>query len=250
MVKSPDQETLTRIYTNLWSQSNPCNQVGYEDELQQLLYFEILAAIGIPPAASVLDVGCGLGHLYAYLQKNGFKGRYIGLDVMPHLIEQARLCFPGAEFLVGDIITTEPEACDYVLASGAFDYRTPNSLERWQGAITRMFKLARCGIAWNGIAKLPPDRNDLWAQPLSFVIELCDSLSPYYSLRYDYDPPHFTAYLYKREHFLDSNLLGLIGHLYLHPERRQELQNAPLVCAKQFGLSLQQLNTIAPLWAR
>lgn len=244
-----DYETLAKIYTRLQTQTDSVNQVGYEDALQQALYFEVLTVVEIPPTATVLDVGCGHGDLYAYLLANGFEGCYVGLDLIPHFIEQARQRFPQASFVLGDIASAELDPCDYALASGPFDYRTPNSEKRWHSAIVRMFELAHCGVAWNGLSDVPPERTDLWPQPLPKVIELCASLSPYYSIRCDYDPLHFTAYVYKRKHFYSENLLALIGHLFLHPEYAQELENNPLGCAAQFGTSLQQLNIIAPLWA-
>jgi SAM-dependent methyltransferase len=245
----PDREVLAAIYTQLQSQALPPQRVGYEDALQQVLYFEILAAIGFPPTASVLDVGCGRGDLYAYLLARGYKGHYTGLDLVPHFIKEAKQRFPGVEFRVGDVTAADLDPCEYALASGPFDYRTPSSLERWQSAIRRMFELARCGIAWNGLATIPEGYDGLWAQPMQAVLELCASLSPYHSLRCDYDPPHFSAYVYKREHFYSKELQALIGHLYLHPEYAQALRNDPAGCAAQLGVSLQQLNVVAALWA-
>lgn len=244
-----DYETLAAIYTRLQAQTCAVHRVGYQDTLQQVLNFEILTAIGIPPTATVLDVGCGRGDLYAYLLAHGYKGRYTGLDLMPHFIEEARGRFPEASFVLGDIVSAELEPYDYALASGTFDYRMPNSLEWWQRAIRRMFALARRGIAWNGITAVRKEWDKLWAQPLPAVIDLCASLSPDYSIRCDYALLHFTAYVYRREHFYSDNLLALIGYLYLHPEYAQELQSDPLGCARQFGVSLQQLGVVESLWA-
>jgi len=225
------------------------HRVGYKNILQQKLYFEMLMAIDVPPTSTVLDVGCGYGDMYDYLLGNGYRGRYIGIDLLPHFIDEAQQRFSEAIFVLGDIVSIELESCDYALASGPFDYRTPNSQERWAMTIARMFELAQMGIAWNGIMAAPEEREDLWAQPLPMVMDLCSHLSPYYAVRSDYDPPHFTAYVYKREHFYSDNLRALIGHLYLHPEYSQELQTTPSCCAKQFGVSLQQLSMIESLWA-
>lgn len=247
-MNQPDHERLAAIYTCLQSQTTPARRAGYEDTLQQALYFEILTAMGLPPEATVLDVGCGYGDLYAYLAARGHTGRYIGLDIVPHMIEEARRRFPQAEFVVGDIVSADLEPCDYALASGPFDYRTPNSPTRWRTALARMFALARCGIAWNGITVTPEGRDDLWAQPLPAVLEVCAELSLDYAIRCDYDPPHFTAYVYKRAHLYSSHLQTLIGHLFLHPEYAQALRDDPVGCAAQFGVSLQQLNSAASLW--
>lgn len=243
-----DDKTLSAIYRLLHSQALPARRVGYEDSLQQALYFEVLTAMGMSPTSSVLDVGCGRGDLYAYLQTRGFQGHYVGLDIMPHLIEDAQARFPHISFLHGDIVSTDLEPCDYALASGLFDYYIPNCQEKWKKAIQRMFALARRGIAWNGLLAIPEGYKGLWAQPLPLVLELCASLGDYYSIRCDYDPLHFTAFVYKREHFYSDELLGLIGYLYLHPEYVKKLQNNPLGCSEQFSVTLQQLNIIAALW--
>jgi SAM-dependent methyltransferase len=238
------------IYTRLRSQATPACRVGFMDSLQQALNFELLAAIDISPTATVLDVGCGRGDLYAYLQANGYRGRYSGLDIVPHMVAEAQDRFPDTRFVLGDILTADLEPCDYALASGIFDYRTPNSAEGWAQAITRMYALARRGIAWNGLRCALAGREDLWVQPLPAVLALCESLGPYYAIRSEYDHVHFTAYVYRPAHFYSDNVDKLIGYIYLHPDYAQALQSDPQGCAAQFGVSLLQLSAIESLWVR
>jgi ubiquinone/menaquinone biosynthesis C-methylase UbiE len=49
----------------------------------------------------VLDLGCGAGRLAAYLRP--LAGRYVGLDVSPHMVNHCRQAFVGLEFLRGDM---------------------------------------------------------------------------------------------------------------------------------------------------
>lgn len=53
---------------------------------------------------SVIEVGCGAGHLAAALFKRDFQGSYWGCDIGPRAIEAAtvRLDHPRAQFAVGD----------------------------------------------------------------------------------------------------------------------------------------------------
>ena len=44
----------------------------------------------VPPEATVLDVGCGHGRVISMLAEGGFRGRYIGLDASPVLLDIAR----------------------------------------------------------------------------------------------------------------------------------------------------------------
>ena len=54
----------------------------------------------LPPAARVLDVCCGTGHLSALLTARGF--HVTGLDVSREMIACARANAPAAEFMVAD----------------------------------------------------------------------------------------------------------------------------------------------------
>ncbi len=57
---------------------------------------------GLPPGASILDIGCGSGEPIAhYLLSHGF--RVTGLDSSPSMIAICRDRFPAAEWLVGDM---------------------------------------------------------------------------------------------------------------------------------------------------
>ena len=49
----------------------------------------------------VLDVGCGPGHVAAYLARRGAEVE--GLDLSPEMIEEARVSQPGLAFTVGDM---------------------------------------------------------------------------------------------------------------------------------------------------
>jgi SAM-dependent methyltransferase len=60
---------------------------------------------GLDPQASVLDLGCGHGSLAQALAQAGHKGRYVGLDASPELLQlaRARCRHPQARFLQGDL---------------------------------------------------------------------------------------------------------------------------------------------------
>ncbi len=52
---------------------------------------------------SVLDVGCGLGHLYEYVTKLRPDIEYLGLDQSADILERARARYPSAKFKRGNI---------------------------------------------------------------------------------------------------------------------------------------------------
>jgi len=57
-----------------------------------VLQRELLVQHGLQPAGYLIDVGCGSGRLTGALQQY-FRGNYLGIDVIPELLEHARgLC--------------------------------------------------------------------------------------------------------------------------------------------------------------
>jgi SAM-dependent methyltransferase len=236
-------------------QSDPSRQVGWTDRLQQLVAFEMLAGVGElcgSKSLSVLDVGCGQGDFYGYLNGRGFAGHYTGMDLLPEFVQVAHARYPRIVFVVGDILdpTLELKAHDYVVASGLFDYRTPDSAERLPRTVRRLFALCRKGLAWNVLNVSPLDRPDLFRAPPGDLLDLCEELSPWFVLRGDYDAHALTFYLYKREHFVSEGLLNLIGRLFLEPDARAQVVADPLRWANEYNLTLQQLNVLLPLLDR
>ncbi len=244
---------LRRVYRRLWcEQEDPSRQVGWMDRLQQFVAFEILAAVGAlcdSPEISVLDVGCGLGAFYGYLCERGFAGHYTGVDLVPELIEEARVRYPQATFVQADILDPKLTLApgDYVVASGLFDYRTPDSVERLPRTVRRLFQLCRRGVAWNVLNVVPSGRQDLYRAEPAELLALCERLTPWFMVRGDYDAHALTFYLYKRSHFVGEGLYRLVGRLFLDAHARAEIAQDPLRWSKEYGLTLQQLNVLLPL---
>lgn len=64
----------------------------------QELRFKILSQLTDLNAKSILDVGCGLGDLYGWLEKNNIKTNYKGIDITPKMIEKAKERFINTDF--------------------------------------------------------------------------------------------------------------------------------------------------------
>lgn len=61
----------------------------------------LLERVARESVGTVLDVGCGPGHVTAFLAQHGAEAR--GLDLAPGMIEVARARVPGSPFEVGDL---------------------------------------------------------------------------------------------------------------------------------------------------
>ena len=160
---------------------------------------------------SLLDVGCGIGHLYEFLKDtdliHSLNIRYEGIDISSGMIDFARKKFKDVKFAVVDILNDGFDGkFDYVMCSGAFNIRMA-PLEAHKGSVRRMLKkmfdISDHGAAVNFLS--PPRGHEGEAssddkyvyfseeEVLSWVKDTCDR----FILRRDYHPGDFTVYMLK-----------------------------------------------------
>lgn len=158
---------------------------------------------------SVVDVGCGLGHLYDFLRDRGFAGRYLGLDFVAEFIEQGRRNHAGNDavrFQSFDMRQDRyPEGYDTLVMCGVFNNRLPDSESFLTDTLLKTFRAARKGIAFSALSTYVDFQIPelFYADPLR-IFDFCKTmLSKRVALRHDYlvredRPPYeFTIYVYK-----------------------------------------------------
>ena len=120
--------------------------VGWLDGREnQTKRFQTLLDIGVQEGDSILDLGCGLGHLSEHLNKIGLKVNYTGIDTNKSVVEQAQQD-KEATFLHGTIF----EICgtyDWGLASGGFNVGFPK-LEMLE-TISELLSKSKKGVEFN-----------------------------------------------------------------------------------------------------
>lgn len=91
----------------------------------------------------LLEVGCGLGHLYPLLRASFGDARYTGIDIVPDMIEHAKAAYPDATFECRDIFQSPlPREYDFVFISGVFNAPPREDI---QGFAARMLFSAYAG---------------------------------------------------------------------------------------------------------
>lgn len=202
-------ESLKEHYQKLFQEhGNSSAAVQYSDSVSQYKRFEILAGISTE-INSMIDVGCGLAHLYDYMKSKGFDGKYLGLDFVPEFIEADKKNYASdvnAAFQVFDIINDSfPANYEYILLSGVFNNKMPNNKEFMLHAITKMFAASTKGIAFNAMSTYVDFQADnlYYTDPLE-VFDFCKrNLTKKVTLRHDYlvkensIPFEYAMYLYK-----------------------------------------------------
>jgi len=123
--------------------------VGWTNQNAQHTRFTVLFNIGILDSDSILDYGCGLGHLNEYMQLNGYRFiEYFGIDINPYYIETAKQLYPNKRFIVSDIEDTHinPQV-DYVIGSGVFTYGI--TIDQVVSKIEKAYEIAKRGVSFN-----------------------------------------------------------------------------------------------------
>ena len=202
-MKAPRHAWTVQYYSRLVARhGNSVHSLNWGSRRSQRTRFRVLSEVADLSRRSVLDVGCGLADLHAWLAHHARGVRYTGIDVTPAMIEAAARRFPRAELQMADaqgLLRAGAERYDYVLASGIFSKRRSNSFADMKRCIRQMFRLARRGVAFNALSALATHKakSEFHAQPAE-VLRYCLTLSPWAVLRHDYHPRDFTVYLYKR----------------------------------------------------
>jgi SAM-dependent methyltransferase len=160
--------------------------------------FRILSEAADLTGTSVLDVGCGLGDLYGYLEKNNIPILYTGIDINPRSIALAREKYPRVQFEAADFEEYAGEGADYVLSSGALTFKIENHHDIYLGFIRKMFHLSRRGCAFNMLKRGEHTDDATYAtyDPME-IYTFCTNLTPKLVLRQDYLAHDFTMYLYR-----------------------------------------------------
>lgn len=154
---------------------------------------------------SLLDFGCGTGHLLSHLRENGREDiSYSGLDMSPRFIEVARRKFPDVPFYCLDVLMddTPLPTFDYIVMNGVFTEKLTLSYDQmfayFCAVLQKCFGHTRTGMAFNVMAKqVDWEREDLFHVPLDDLAWfLVRHVSRHFVFRRDYGLYEYTTYVY------------------------------------------------------
>lgn len=129
--------------------------LGWREENSQLKRFQVIVDSGDFNNCSVLDVGCGYGDLKKYMDRMFHNFTYIGIDQMPEFITKAKVLYkdyPDTHFISADFTTAGLPHVDYVIASGAFGYRSSNP-DFYFEMISKLYKASKKAFVFNMLDK-------------------------------------------------------------------------------------------------
>jgi SAM-dependent methyltransferase len=169
---------------------------GWMSEENQYANFVLISSI-ISPNSSVLDVGCGQGDFYNYIKNN--KIQYYGIDISELMIKKAKQTNPNVKFFQKDFLEEKFENFDYVIASGAFSFKTKNQYEYIENCIEKCYKTCNKAAALTVTSELADIKYD---EPLFYyspiqILEIALKFTPYIIINTSSLPNELVLFLYK-----------------------------------------------------
>jgi SAM-dependent methyltransferase len=209
-VRLQDKERYRQRYTERYREFGYDPQtLGWGKGGRQPLRFAALMEMARSKKGSVLDVGCGFGDLYKFLIDSGWNGKYVGVDLVSVLVDEARNQYPGIDVRICDILSDYlEEKFDYVVASGIFNARLQEEANEYhiERMLGRMFELARLGVAADFMSSHVDFRNEeAWHTDPGWVLSVGFKLTRRVVMRHDYLPYEFCLYLYRSDEITDES---------------------------------------------
>lgn len=203
---SHDTEHLREFYRNEFTlHGDNHSSVRYASRESQWRRYDILTEISDLSNKTILDYGCGTGHLLEYLNEKNIGIRdYVGIELVPEFLEICKKKFPSGTFFQS--LRDYKKSFDFGIVSGTFNDALSNNRDFWTKAIGDIYLRCNDGIAFNMMSKYVDYENPkLYYEDPSYVFHFIKkNLSPFITLRHDYlckldsIPYEFSIYVYKK----------------------------------------------------
>jgi SAM-dependent methyltransferase len=207
MTKSPDlQAVKTYFEERIDDHGDSPRGADWNSEASQETRFDQLLRICDPAIPfTLLDYGCGYGALADYLAAKGFQADYYGFDIVDKALRTARRHHKGKPNRTFISDEDRLPVCDYVVASGVFNFRSTHSFDAWTQYVLSVLqsfdKLSRRGFSSNFLTKYSDSdrmRADLYYADPCFLFDYCKrNFSKNVALLHDYILYDFTILVRK-----------------------------------------------------
>jgi len=198
-VHSDDLAAIVNLYEDRYREHGPdVRTLGWNTQADQRLRFRVLCDIADLRGASICDVGCGLGDQVDYLRGRFGQFAYTGMDVSPSLVRKAAELHPEFQFICADMVEADLPRADYLLLSGALNFRVRDNEALTRTMVRKMFEACNKGVAVNFLSTYVNfQRPHNYHHQPEVVFAFAKSLTRWVTLRHDYPLWEFSVYLYK-----------------------------------------------------
>ena len=188
-------DTVYSKYIEKYSKNQP-ECVGWLDGSKNVLIRnQKIYEAGIGDNDSVLDIGCGVAHLYEFLKMGGWNGKYLGIDPNKKAIDMIDENINTMHGTIEDL--PDFMKYDWVIASGVFNLGLTENLTF--SIIHNMISHANKGIIFNMLQAPYPDSKYEAYDPDYVKNKLLKYENDRIEIIEDYmgDDAEFTVYFYK-----------------------------------------------------
>lgn len=168
-------------------------------EERRRIRYQVLYEVGLTTGCQLMDLGCGFGDFYGYLQERGFEGIYVGYDINPTLVEVARKKYPEAAFAVKDIQEEDFPDFDFIVSSSAFNLSLSgeDNYSFIENILNTCYSHARQGVAVDFMTDYVDFKSqDAFYYSPERIFAISKAITKRVCLRHDYPLFEFCVYLY------------------------------------------------------
>lgn len=174
-----------------------------DPQRQYLRFYEIIKFLDLNDGKkTLLDVGCGNGELYKFLNFLGYRGRYTGYDINEKLLAQARVRFAEINVQKKDIMCDETkQRYDYVVLSGLFNVNVGQTQDWVYGFMRKMFELCTDVTVFNMISTHVTflEEQMFYMNPAEVLTFCIENLSKRTTLAHHNLPYNYTVCVFRDE---------------------------------------------------
>jgi SAM-dependent methyltransferase len=169
--------------------------------------FKKMLDIGDLRDKSVLDVGCGLGAFYSFLNENNIKSDYYGVDINEKMLNTARNNYPkmADKFKNIDIIESNIEQeFDYSISIGPLNLNMDEktNYEMTFKLVDSLFKCSKIGFALSMTSIMSKKKNeDTFYYDPTLITNHISKYCNNYRIDHSYLPHDFTVFCYKDDFY-------------------------------------------------
>jgi len=196
-LKELSESTVSRYSERYYKLGRDVKTLGWGNEEQQFFRFKQVMRIMQLSGKSLLDIGCGFGDFLSACRKNDINiTKYIGWDINPYLIEEAKKSHVESSFEVVDLASLEsvPTVAQVGVMLGVLNLNFKNQYDNFEFSkmmITRAFDAVSETLAVDFLSshRSPnyPKEDFVYYHNPEEVLSYALSLTPNVRLHHDYE---------------------------------------------------------------